>query len=239
MMGDEAAIDGGVEERLPWLEAVDEDEDDGVGIGKLVAGILVALLAIALVIAGIFWLRGGAEESATGELIAAPEESYRVRPEEAGGMEVEGEGDAAFAASEGDSPEGRIDPGAVPEEPVSARPAARREAPARTGSSARIPQSGGRLAESAPRRAAPAQAAAGNGRLVQLGAFSSEAAANRAWSTLSGRYDYLSSLDRSVTPVQSGGRTLYRLRADAGSADAARSICGRLRVASEACSVVD
>lgn len=241
MSDDTMAID---EDRLPWLEAVEEDDDEGVGIGKLVAGILLALLAVALIVGGIFWLRDrGPAEGGGADLIAAPEGDYRVRPEESGGMEVEGEGDAAFAASEGESPEGRIDPSAVPEEPVEGRrAAAAAEAPApaaegaRGSASARISAS---RPAATPRREAPAGAAtAASGRLVQLGAFSSEAAANRAWSTLSSRYDYLGSLDRTVTSVEAGGRTLYRLRADAGSAEAARSLCGRLRVAQEACSVV-
>ncbi|MCA1749931.1 MAG: SPOR domain-containing protein, partial [Parasphingopyxis sp.] len=79
---------------------------------------------------------------------------------------------------------------------------------------------------------------ASSGRLIQLGAFSSEAAANRAWQSLSGRYGYLSSLDQSVSSIEAGGRTLYRLRAAAGSAEDARRICGRLRVATEDCSIV-
>ena len=38
-------------------------------------------------------------------------------------------------------------------------------------------------------------------------------------------------------PVATGGRTLYRLRVNAGSANQAADICGRLRVAGESCFV--
>jgi hypothetical protein len=253
-MSNEDALDVREEDRLPWLEAVEEDEDEGVGLLKLIGGVLVVLVAIALVIGGILWLRGQNGAAPDGaDLIAAPEEDYRVRPSEAGGMEVEGEGDAAFAASEGESPEGRIDRSAVPEEPVTGRRVAA-TAGENSGNdaggqpsgaaSARIPASNRQLAESAPRTAngdaaaSSGGATAASGRLIQLGAFSSEAAANRAWTQMVSQHNDLNSLSKSVTPVQAGGRTLYRLRAAASSQEAARSLCTRLRNAGQACSVV-
>ncbi|MEM8696263.1 MAG: SPOR domain-containing protein [Pseudomonadota bacterium] len=253
-MSNEDVLDARDEERLPWLEAVEEDEDEGVGLLTLIGGVLVVLAAIALVVGGIFWLRdqdGAAPDG--GELIAAPEEDYRVRPSEAGGMEVEGEGDAAFSASEGGSPEGRIDRSATPEEPIAGRRVAA-TAGENSGNdasgeptgaaTARIPTSNRSLAESAPRSSNDGNASASNGvtaasgRLIQLGAFSSQAAANSAWTQIQRQNNALNSLQHSVTPVQAGGRTLYRLRAAASSREAARSLCGRLRNAGQACSVV-
>lgn len=251
-MSNEDVMDTGDEDRLPWLEAVEEDEEEGVGLLKLIGGVLVVLAAIALVVGGITWVRGGASPDGA-ELIAAPEEDYRVRPSEAGGMEVEGEGDAAFAASEGGSPDGRIDRGATPEEPVAGTRVAATagensgndSAGQPTGAaSARIPASNRQLAESAPRPAggsgpaASGGATAASGRLIQLGAFSSQAAANRAWTGLVSRHNTLNSLTKTVTSVQAGGRTLYRLRAAASTREAARSLCTRLRNAGQACSVV-
>lgn len=234
-MSDEAVIEPGTD-RLPWLEAVDEDEDrEGLGVGRLVGMILIGLLAIGLVVALLVWLQRDGGSQGQGELIAAPEEDYRVRPENPGGMEVEGEGDAAFATSEGASPQGRINPSAVPEEPVQGRRAPAAPAQQTASSSARIAP--GSAAQPARPAAAPA-AAAPPGTQIQLGAYSSEASANQAWTAMSGRYAYLGSLSRAVTPVHTGGRTLYRLRATAGSAADARSVCERLRVAQEACSVV-
>lgn len=244
----EDTIDMRDEDRLPWLEAVEEDDDDGIGLGKLIGGILAALAVIAVVIGGIFWLRSnGGNDGDGAELIAAPENDYRVRPSEAGGMEVEGEGDAAFAASEGESPDGRIDPSAAPERPVEGRRIAASEQarpPAADGdgaASARIPPNNRRLADSAPQPGAPAAsggATASSGRLIQLGAYSSQAAANSAWSQISGQQSALGSLNHSVTTVQAGGRTLYRLRAAASSPDAARHLCADLRGAGLACNVV-
>lgn len=246
MMDNEHAIDAGDEDRLPWLEAVEDDEDEGVGLLTLIGGVLVVLAAIALVVGGIFWLRDRDGASADGaELIAAPEEDYRVRPSEAGGMEVEGEGDAAFAASEGGSPDGRIDRSATPEQPVSGQRAATSGNDSASGSaSARIPASDRSLAESAPPSASGGNSAgtsgvtAASGRLIQLGAFSTQAAATAAWTQIRRGDSSLNSLQHSVTPVQAGGRTLYRLRAAASSREAARSVCSRLRNAGQACSVV-
>ena len=63
----------------------------------------------------------------------------------------------------------------------------------------------------------------------------SEATANAAWTSISKRFGYVAALGKSVQPVASGGRTLYRLRVNAGSANQAADICGRLKVAGEAC----
>ncbi len=56
------------------------------------------------------------------EMIAAPEGDYKVKPDEPGGMKVEGKGDTAYAASEGADPKGVINVDAAPEAPVTAAP---------------------------------------------------------------------------------------------------------------------
>ena len=208
-MSDEAR-DPGDEDRLPWLEAV-EEEDGGGGpsAAKLVALVVIGLVAIGIVVGGLFWLGNRGEGGGNGELIAAPEGDYKVKPGEPGGMRVEGEGDTSYAASQGDEPQGRIDPAAVPETPVTQQP--RQQQPP------------------APPPAAGPQAT------IQLGAFSTQAAAAGAWRALSSRFGYLAPLTHSIVPVEAGGRTLYRLRASgAGAGD----VCRRLQVAGEACTVV-
>jgi hypothetical protein len=67
---------------------------------------------------------------------------------------------------------------------------------------------------------------------VQLGAFSSQASAERAWKALSGRFGYLAPLSHSVVSASVGGKTVYRLRASGADA---KGVCGRLRVAGESC----
>ena len=55
---------------------------------------------------------------------------------------------------------------------------------------------------------------------------------------LEGMTPYLAELGKSVSPATTGGKTVYRLRAAAGTAANAASLCGKLRVAGENCVVV-
>jgi hypothetical protein len=220
-MTDARADELGDEDRLPWLEAVEEDDDQsGPSVAKLVGAIVIGLIAIAVIVGGLFWLGNRNRADGNGEVIAAPKGDYKVRPDQPGGMNATGEGDTAAAASAGAEPKGRINTNAVAEAPI-ARPQPAPQAPA------------ARPAPPPPTRPQPAPAA--TGPTIQLGAFSSQASANNAWRALSGRFGYLAPLGHSVVPVQSGGRTLYRLRASGADAG---SICRRLQVAGEDCAVV-
>lgn len=217
---DEPLVD---EERLPWLEPIEQDVDgEGPSLGKLIASVLVGVLAIGLVVGGLFWLRdgGGSAGGASGEpeVIAAAEGDYKVKPDDPGGMKVEGEGDTAFATSAGVDPKGRIDTGKVAETPVAKGQPAPAPAPAAQP-------------KTATAAAAPPAATTGAGS-IQLGAFSSSAAANNAWNALSGRFAYLKPLSHSVQQAQSGGKTVYRLRA---GGPGAAEVCGKLRAAGESC----
>ena len=261
------------EDRLPWLEPVDDyDDEEGISIARLIGAVVVGLVALGLVIGGIFWLRNR-DASGDGTLITAPVGPIKEKPGEPGGMEVEGSGDAAYTASVGQEVNSTIDLSALPEAPVTdtrpvqtaqlppssvqqapapakpaAPPAKKPEAPVAT---AQIPASTAKPAQPKP-AAAPAKPAAapkqllpetaltpatGGGGSIQLGAFGSEAGANKAWSSLSGRFGFLSGLGHSVNATTVNGKTLYRLRASAGGQ--ASSICAKLKVAGEACSVVN
>lgn len=215
------------EDRLPWLEPVEEEEArEGPSTAKLAAYVVIGLVAIGLVVGGSSWLMNRAPAEGEARIIAAPEGHYKVKPDDPGGMKVEGEGDTAFAASEGADPSGRIDVTALAEAPVVSPPPAS-EAPVGGKEKAAAPAPAPRPAESAP--------LAGGGT-IQLGAFSSPAAANAAWKALSGRFTYLAPLGHSVTPVANDGKTLYRLRA---SGPAAGDLCARLRVAGESCVTIN
>lgn len=209
------------EDRLPWLEAVDEDEDeDGPSPLKLIVAVLIGLAAIGLIVGGLFWMGNRSPETGEPELITADAGDYKVRPEDPGGMRVDGQGDTSFAASAGSEPKGTINVNAVPEAPISKAPVV----PAPVAAPAPKPKA----APAAP--SAPAAAAAQAS--IQLGAFSSQASAERAWKALSDRFKYLAPLNHSVTSVNVGGKTLYRLRAGGPNAS---GVCGRLRVAGETC----
>ena len=229
------------EDRLPWLETVEPDEPLHRPWGRIIGAALMALVALAALIFGIHRYQQR-QMGGNGELIAAQEGDYKVRPNDPGGLKVSGEGNSAIATSAGkNAGSGAIDLKAMPEAPVAAqhsRPAASASAtPAGHNAVAQVPASGGKLVAAAPVTVAraPAAGTSGGGSLVQLGAFPSEAAANAAWSSFAKRFAYLAPLGKSVQPVAMGGKTLYRLRVNAGSANQAADICGRLKVAGEAC----
>lgn len=230
---------GNDEDRLPWLEAVeDQDEAAGPSAAKLIGSLLIGLLAIAAIVGGLFWLgnRDGAATGGGGEppLIAAESGDYKVRPDEAGGMKVEGKGDTSYAASEGGDPNARIDLDAIPETPVTG-------AAKQTKAETKVTKTETKVAAKAePKVEAPAQprGPVPGSATVQLGAFSSNAAAEGAWKALSGRFKYLAPMSHFVQATTSNGRSLYRLRASVANPAAARELCGRLSVAGESCAIV-
>jgi hypothetical protein len=245
------------EDRLPWLEPVeDETAEEGVSAARLFAGLIVALVALGLVVGGVYWLKQratSAETSGNPATIAAQPGPYKVKPPEAGGMEVKGQGDSAYAASEGADPNARIDLSKIPEAPIAKGQSA--PAPAKTPAPAPEAAKPTQVAQApvkavpepkptpAPKPvAAPAPAktetaaAPVTGGTIQLGALDSQAKADGAWKSLSGRYAYLASLSHMVVKAEVNGKTYYRLRASAGGQ--ASSVCAKLKVAGEACSVV-
>lgn len=252
------------EDRLPWLEAADNyDDEEAVSPTRLLLLVIGGLVLIGAVLGGLWWMQGGGARG-DGELIAAQDGPYKQVPENDGAKQFEGEGDASFAASEGAEPAGRLDPGKMPEQPavapvvppkaaVAVPPAAKSgtaltkgelakgpapaaKSPVVTSKAPPVKAAPGKAASASPTKAAPV--ATGGSATVQLGAFSSEESAAKAWISLSKRFGYLTGLGKSVAPASVGGNTVYRLRAVAGSAAAANDICGKLKVAGENCAVI-
>lgn len=92
--------------------------------------------------------------------------------------------------------------------------------------------------EAAP--AAPdAAAVSASAVQIQLGAFESEAVAEAQWAAIrGGNADLLGPLGRAITPVQSGGRTLWRLRAGPfGEVAEAAALCRALALRRQDCIV--
>jgi len=225
------------EERLPWLEPIEEVEDDNGHIVKLIGLVLAGLLVIGGIVGGLWYWQQNA--GGRGELIAAPEEAYKVSPEPEKAR-FDGDGTVAVAASEGIRPEGTVDPNRLPEQPVPPAVAAGRSAaPAPKGATPAPKAAARSVAPSAPAAPAAAPAAsAGTSGTVQLGAFASEGAAARAWDSLKSRFEWLAPVNRTIVPATVNGRTVYRLQAAAGSSSAARNLCARFRVAGENCIVL-
>jgi hypothetical protein len=214
-------------EPLPWLEPVDdEDEPPALSARKMLSAIAVVLLAAALVAGSLFWIgrRHSAEGSGPPELIKAEPGPYKVKPDNAGGIDVGGDSETAFATGAGEDVDGQIDLNAVPEEAV-ARPKAAEPAPAAAEEPAK--------AEPAKPEAQPAPSAV-PGATVQLGFYDNVGQANAAWNSLSGRFPAIAGASKIVVPFQKG----QRLRASFGSAAEARQACQLLKAAGDACFLV-
>ncbi|RJF90541.1 SPOR domain-containing protein [Sphingomonas cavernae] len=231
------------EDRLPWLEAVEDVGADRPAVSsmKLVGGVVAALAALGIVIAGASWISN--RDSGTegdGSLIQAPAGNYKVKPEAPGGMKVEGQGDTSFSTSEGAEATGKIDTNALPEAPVQGQvvktPAQRTERAAAPVATVKVAD-GGKLPAPLPARSSmPLPVGVGpGGSLIQLGAYANEAVANAAWTRMTKRFQFLAALPKSIVPVKIGENTLYRLRANAGSSGQAAELCGKLKVAGENC----
>jgi len=229
-------------DRLPWLEPAGvEEEVDRVAPFKILGLVGLGLLLLGVIVGGGYWLKnrapGGSEQA---KLIPAESASYKIPANASDAKEFDGEGDAAFEASEGAEASGRIDASKVPEAPrtdlktatarteVAAKPATAKPTVTATVKT---------VATDAKKPGATTAAAVGEAR-IQLGAFGSKPLAEDVWKKMSGRFDYLGALTHTVEPVETGGKTLYRLRASVASAADASATCGKLRVAGENCMVV-
>lgn len=218
------------EDRLPWLEAVEtDDEEESFSPSKTIGFVVAAMLALGLIIGGVWWLRDQtAAPNGDGTLIAAQEGDYKVRPDDPGGMKVEGQGDSAFATSEGKEANGQIDQRALPETPVAGQKSAAATKPgvgtAKPVVTAVVPASSGKLAPPMPSARPSATMPAGGG-MVQLGAYGSAASAEAAWARLASANPSLARLQKSVMAANVGGNTVYRLRANAGSPASASALC--------------
>lgn len=211
-------------DRLPWLETVEPERTADVPVVRIVMMVVGLLLVVAVAILGYRYWDTHRGISGNGALIAAPEGAYKIRPTEPGGMVVQGEGDTAIATSNGDTMgNASIDMTAAPEVPIEGK----KVAPPRIDSGARkaisaIPSADGAIS---------------GGALIQLGSFDTEADANDIWKRIAKRHSYLALLGKSVQMAQVNGRTVYRLRVNAGSTGQAKSLCTKLAAEGQACFV--
>lgn len=81
---------------------------------------------------------------------------------------------------------------------------------------------------------APAAPATGT-HLVQLGSFSSEANARRAWTVFTARNPSLRAYGLRITPVVVRGKNFWRVSAEGLSASAARSLCSSVKSRGRGC----
>ncbi|HEY0623485.1 SPOR domain-containing protein [Sphingomonas sp.] len=236
----ETAVEDEIEtgDRLPWLETADDDYDERPPILGRLLPVAAGLAVIVAAVGGGWWLLGGqgAGGGGSGALINAAEGDYKVKPDDPGGMKVDGAGDTVFAASEGATTNGSINVGAMPEAPVAGKAAPKATPAPVTGSSrvtAPVPSAPPPVKAAASGQRAPGPSAGSS--IIQLGSFPAEAGANGAWARLSKRFNYLAPLGKSVEKAEVNGKTVYRLRVNTGSNSQASELCGKLRAAGEAC----
>jgi hypothetical protein len=211
------------EDQLPWLQAVDdEDEPRGISARKMLAALVVVLLAALVVAATFFWLgRRDAAVNGAPELIRAEPGPYKVKPPNPGGLDVAGESQTAFETSAGEDKDAQLDLSKIPEEPVAKPKEPVQHLPS---NETKVPV--------APEPAPPKPSGAA-GTVVQLGAFQNQAQAERAWTALSARFPAIGSMSKLIVPFSGG----IRLRAGAASPADAKAACQTLKAAGENCFV--
>lgn len=197
------------EERLPWLESGEYDDDEEGFDGARIFGLfLMGLLAVAVLIGAIWYFthRGPDPElAADGSTIAAPQGDYKEKPADPGGKTFEGTGDTSFAVGEGQTREGRIAEGgdSAPKPSVDTQGQTQGKAQGQEDTTtAGVP--------------------------VQVGAFSSRESAVSGWGKLNRQTDKLQGVKYRVVEGQADIGKVYRLQAIAGNAADAKRLCAAL-----------
>ncbi|HYC96213.1 MAG TPA: SPOR domain-containing protein [Sphingomicrobium sp.] len=223
-MSDARAYDG---ESLPWLEAVEnEDGPRAISARKMLIGLVLVLLAAAVVAGTMFWLgRQDPAPSGAPELIMAEAGPYKVKPSDPGGLDVAGDSETAYSTSAGEDPDAALDVRKLPQDMT--------PLPVETSEQATPPK---KIPPKETKEPAPDAAArpAASGPTIQLGAYASTVKADTAWKMLSGRFPQVSALNKVVVTATVGGKAVYRLRAS-GSSEQTKAACAALKAAGESC----
>ena len=212
------------EGQLPWLQAVeDEDEPRGVSARKMFAALLVVLLAAALVAATFFWI--GRRDAQ----IDRP-----ARTDRGAGGAVQGQAAQSRRARRRRRERDRVrdQRGRGQGRPARHQQGAQRRAAKRGAQAA--------SRRTRPRSRCPPSLRPRPGRQVrpeasiQLGAFANTAQAERAWAALSARFPTVAAMNKLIVPFPGG----IRLRAARRHLrPKPRQACQTLKAAGENCFV--
>ena len=116
------------DDEAPWLAEVESDGHASTLVprGRFIGGVTLFVLLLLLVVIGIYFITQTKQDGATGTPVSRAEDAplitadpgpYKVRPADAGGLNLDGMGDTVHCASEGNCPEPTDINGAMPEEP--------------------------------------------------------------------------------------------------------------------------
>lgn len=217
----------GQDERLPWLESPDDedfafDRHDNSGLIKLV---LVGLVVLGALVGGIWWATHRVAQEAVvadGSLVPAEPGPYKVAPSDPGGKQFAGTGDQTYVVLDGQTRAPQLAGGEA--------------APVPAPAAAPTPQAKASPSATPSATASPEPVARGVG--VQVGAYSSKAAAEAGWTKLVAQSNgALSGVSHRVVTGTADIGTVYRLQAVAGDTAGATALCGRLKAAGIACQV--
>jgi cell division protein FtsN len=215
------------DEPLPWLAPVeDEDEPRGISARRMLAALVVVILA-GLMVAGTFFWLGRRETAASGppQLIKAEPGPYKVKPPNPGGLDITGESETAFETSAGEDKDSQLDMKKLSETEAAKPPKEQPDVAPK-----KLPTTETKT-PAAPEVQSPPKPTGGTGSTVQLGAFANQAQAERAWTALSARFPAVAGLSKMIVPFPGG----IRLRAGAASPADARQVCQTLKAAGENC----
>ena len=217
----------GDNEALPWLEAVDdEDQPRGVSARKMLGALLMVGIAVAIIAGTLFYLGRQSGGSGPPELIRAEAGPYKIKPTDPGGLDVAGDSGTAFATGAGEDQDSKLDVGKMDEPPPPLPVAGEEKKPTPPPAPKPVPPLV--VPEATP--AVPGAV----GPTVQLGAYGSTAKAETAWRMLSSRFPAVGGMTKQIVP-NSGG---FRLRAGAGSTEQAKAACAAVTAGGENCFVV-
>lgn len=247
------ALDLHESERLPWLESADDDDQYGaVDNRRVFAFVAGGLALLAAIVFGIWWgthRNDAAPQVADGGVIKAPPGPYKTAPADPGGKTFEGTGDSSFAVSQGHNPVAHLGNGGANSIDAAAAANASNAAAAAASAAAAAGTATAGKSDAAPAHTAKPTAVAvkpqatttattaTGGVGVQVGAYSSQAAAEAGWTRLAKQSSALSGLNHRIVQGKAEIGTVFRLQAVTDSDAAAAALCASLRGHDIACQV--
>jgi hypothetical protein len=199
------------DDRLPWLESADDDDDDegAIDTGRVLRFLVFGLVLLAAIGGALWFVK---HRAATAPTVA--EGGVIKAPAEPYKTVPANQGGKTYAGT-GDSAfaasEGKTTQARL------------------GGGEAPVPAPSVDLANGAT----PAPVGVG----VQVGAYTSQAAAEAGWTRLSGSSEALKAVKHRVVQGSADIGTVYRLQAVAPDAAAANALCSQLKAAGIACQV--